>query len=167
MLRLALLFIVWPILELYVLIQIGRATGAWTTIGIVLLTGLAGAALAKHEGLRTYHRIRSELAAGRIPGDQLVDALLILIAGVLLITPGLISDMVGLAMLIPQARQVVRETLKRRFRARFTFTHFGHSGHRRPDGPTDDDIVDVEVREIERRQLDRGDRQDRPTGGQD
>lgn len=138
-------------LELYLLIQLGRATGALTTIGIVVVTGVVGAALAKHEGLKTYYRIRSELNAGHLPGDQLIDALLILMAGAVLITPGLISDGIGIALLVPHFRRIVRQRLKRRFAAKFTVMHFG-----RPPSPhTPDDIVDVEVREIDRKTLDR------------
>jgi UPF0716 protein FxsA len=151
MFRLALLFILWPIVEFYLLIQIGRATSAWTALAIVILTGVVGAALAKREGLKTYHRIRQELAAGQIPGDHLVDALIILVAGVLLITPGLISDTVGIALLVPHFRRLVREYLKRRFKARFTVMQFGRPGRPRPT----DDIIDVEVREIDRKPLGR------------
>jgi UPF0716 protein FxsA len=150
MLRLALLFILWPMLELYVLIQIGRATDAVTTIAIVVLTGMLGAVLAKREGLKTYYRIRGELNAGQLPGDHLIDALIILVAGAVLITPGLISDALGLALLVPHFRRIVRDRLKRRLRSRFVMS-FG-----RPPAPrSGDDIVDVEVREIDRKQLDR------------
>lgn len=160
MLRLALLFILWPIVELWLLIQIGRATSAWTTIALVILTGVAGAALAKREGLKTYYRIRDDLAAGRLPGDHLVDALVILVAGALLITPGLISDTVGIALLVPAARRALREHLKRRFRARFTVVGFGPPPGQRG---APDDMVDVEVREIRRRALD--DPKDKPPPG--
>lgn len=150
MLRLALLFILWPIVELWLLIEIGRATSAWATISLVIVTGVVGAALARREGLKTYYRIRDDLAAGRLPGDHLVDALVILVAGALLITPGLISDTVGITLLVPAARRALREHLKRRFRTRFTVIGFGSPPEARR-GP--DDIVDVEVREIGRRRL--------------
>jgi UPF0716 protein FxsA len=151
MLRLALLFILWPMIELYLLIQIGRATSAWTALAIVILTGVFGAALARREGLKTYHRIRGELAAGHLPSDGLVDALLILVAGALLITPGLISDTIGIALLIPPVRHRIREHLKRRFRTRFTIMGFGPGN----SGRRDDEFVDVEVREVGRKPLDR------------
>lgn len=151
MIRLAILFILWPILELWLLIRIGQATSALTTIALVILTGVIGAALAKHEGLRTYLRIREDLAAGRLPGDHLVDAMLILVAGVLLITPGLISDTLGIVLLIPPLRRKMREHLKHRFRSRFTVMSFGPAGGPRPGS---DDFVDVQVREVGRRELD-------------
>lgn len=150
MFRLALLFILWPIVELWLLIEIGRATSAWTTITLVILTGVVGAALAKREGLKTYYRMREDLAAGRLPGDHLLDALVILVAGILLITPGLISDTVGIVLLAPPARRALREYLKRRFRSQFTVMSFGSPG---TVGPSGDDMVDVKVREVRRRQL--------------
>ncbi|HOJ75646.1 MAG TPA: FxsA family protein [Phycisphaerae bacterium] len=153
MFRLALLLILWPLIELYLLIQIGRATSAFTALTIVILTGVVGAALAKREGLKTYHRIRQELAAGHIPGDHLVDALMILVAGILLITPGLISDTVGIALLVPHFRRLVREHLKRRLQARFAIRPSDYPGRARPT----DDIIDVEVREIDRKPLGRDD----------
>lgn len=150
MLRLALLFIIWSMTELYLLVQIGRATSAMTAIALVIVTGFVGAALAKREGIKTYSRIRSDLAAGRVPADQLIDALLILVAGLLLITPGLISDTVGIILLLPPARHRVREYLKKRFRSKFTFMHLGSPFQQRR---TDEDIIDVEVREISRKPL--------------
>ncbi len=158
MLQLVLLLIIWPIAEIYLLVQIGRAAGALTALAIVILAGVAGAALAKHEGFKTYQRIRSELAAGRVPSDDVVDALIILAAGVLLILPGLISDVIAIALLIPPIRRRFREHLKRRFRSRFTIMQFGPGGPRR----SDDEFVDVEVREIGRKQLD----SERPDGNE-
>lgn len=149
MLRLALVFILWPIVELALLIRIGQATSVGTAIAIVILTGVVGAALARREGVKTYYRIRDELAAGRLPGDQLIDALLILVAGALLITPGLISDGVGIALLIPPVRRFARNYLKRRFRDRFTIMHFGQPG----GAGSDDDFVDVQAREVDRKRV--------------
>lgn len=151
MFRLALLFILWPIVELWLLIQIGRATSFWTTLAIVILTGVVGAALARREGLKVYRQIRNDLAAGRLPADPLIDALVILVAGALLITPGLISDVVGIVLLVPPARRFVRTQLRQRFRSRFKIMAFGPGGPARSDS----DFVDVEVREVGRRELDR------------
>lgn len=150
--RLALLFTLLPLAELALLIKVGRATSVGTALGIVIATGVIGAAVARYEGLRTLVAIRREAAAGRLPGDQLIDALLILVAGLLLVTPGLITDTVGLLLLVPPARRFARERLKKRFRTRFTMMHFGSIGPSCP--PSDDDFVDVHARPADQKKID-------------
>ena len=113
--RLALLFILVPILEIAILIDIGRGIGTVPTILLIIGTGIAGAYLAKKEGIRILFTIRHKLARGQIPADELIDGLLVLIAGVLLITPGVITDIAGLLMLIPFLRLRLRNRLKQRF----------------------------------------------------
>ncbi len=152
MLPLALLFILWPILELALLIRIGEATSAGTAIALAVLPAILGAFLAKREGLKAWYRIQQALAAGEFPGDQLFDALLILISGVLLITPGLLSDAVGLLLLLPPVRRFARVYMKRRFRAKFTVMHFGSTPGRQKGG---DGFVDVEAHEVERKRIDK------------
>lgn len=115
-LRLVLLFTLLPILELYLLIEIGAVIGGFNTILIVLSTGVFGAWLAQQEGLRALQRVQSELNAGRMPTDALVDGVLILVAGVVMLAPGLITDAAGLLLLIPPSRAVVRRWLAERFR---------------------------------------------------
>ncbi len=139
--RLLLLFTVVPLIELALLIKIGERIGAWTTVGLVLLTGLVGAALARHEGWRTWTAIQHDLAAGRLPGDRIVDGLLILVAGVLLVTPGVMTDVVGLLLLFPLTRWQVRRYLKRRLEARMVVMG---PGPVRPAEPHDD-FIDVEA----------------------
>ena len=91
-LKLLLLFTVVPIVELALLIELGKATSLGTTLAVVVGTGLLGAWLARREGLRTWRAIESRLQEGRMPSDELVDGLLILVACVVLVTPGLITD---------------------------------------------------------------------------
>ena len=105
-----LLFVVVPLVELAILIWIGQWIGAWTTIGAVILIGATGAWLAKHQGLRTWSRIHESLSQGVMPGGELLDGLLLLIAAVLLITPGVLTDLVALLLFVP----AVRTFLKRR-----------------------------------------------------
>ncbi|MHC4800030.1 MAG: FxsA family protein, partial [Planctomycetota bacterium] len=104
-------------------------------------TGIIGAWLARHEGLRTLTHIRSQLAAGQLPGDQMIDALLILVAGALLVTPGVVTDAIGFLLLIPPARAWVRNHLKKRFKDKFVMTNLNHM-----DRPVRDDFIDVEVK---------------------
>lgn len=115
---LALAFIVVPIVELAVIIQVGSAIGVLNTIGLLLLSGVLGGWLMKREGLGVVRRIQDAVAAGRVPGTELVDAFLILFGGALMLTPGFVSDIVGMALLLPPVRAVVRGVLRRRFTAR-------------------------------------------------
>lgn len=140
--RLLLLFIVVPLLELAILIRVGAHIGVLATILMVVGIGVFGAWLARREGWRAISRIQADLAAGRLPGDSAIDALLVLVAGVLMITPGLLTDAAGLTLLIPPARAGVRRWLKRRFQGRLTIMHMGPVGFHRPA----DDLVDVEAK---------------------
>lgn len=106
--RLILLFTVIPLLELWILLQLGHVAGLPATIAVVLATGAVGAAVARIQGLATLQRARTALAAGRLPATEAVDGLLILLAGALLVTPGLLTDLCGLVLLVPRARSLVR-----------------------------------------------------------
>ncbi len=112
LLLLFLLFTLMPLLELWLLFQLSGVFGFWTTIAVVLLTGFVGAWLAKMQGWLTMFRIRSELAEGKLPAEAMGDGVMLLVAGVLLITPGVITDVVGLSLLLPPVRVVVRKILK-------------------------------------------------------
>ena len=105
---LAVLFILIPILEFTVLIEIGRRIGTLYTLMLVFGAGIAGAILAKMEGLRILSRIQEDLQAGTMPAEQLFDGLLVLVAGVLLITPGFLSDVAGLLLLFPPSRYPIK-----------------------------------------------------------
>lgn len=106
--RLFLLFLVVPALDLFVLVTVGARLGFWPTFGLVLLSALVGAYLAKREGLAALRRVQDKLAGGGLPGPELVDGLIVLFSGALLLTPGFITDIVGLAGLLPPVRAVVR-----------------------------------------------------------
>jgi UPF0716 protein FxsA len=142
--QLLLLFTLIPLIELAVMIKVGGIIGIGPTIAMVLAAGVLGAALARHEGLRTLHGVQADVAAGRVPGDRIIDALLILVAGVLLIAPGFVTDLIGVLLLIPPVRVLARGYLKKRFVARFTIISGAgpNSGH--PRGQ--DDLIDVEAR---------------------
>ncbi len=109
LLYLFLLFTLMPLLELWLLFQLSGVFGFWTTIAVVLLTGIVGAALAKAQGWHAMFRIQNELRAGKMPAKAMGDGVMILIAGVLLITPGVITDIVGLSLLLPPVRLGVRK----------------------------------------------------------
>ncbi len=107
-LRLLLLFTLVPLVELYLLIEIGGAIGVAPTIAIVIVTGVIGAALARWQGLGVLRRLQDDLSAGRPPTDALIDGLLIFVAGAVLLTPGLITDALGFLLLVPAGRAAVR-----------------------------------------------------------
>jgi UPF0716 protein FxsA len=110
--RLLLLFTVVPLLELYLLIEVGSRLGAGITVALIALTGGVGALLARMQGFRVLVQIRERLAQGRLPADELLSGGLVLAGGLLLVTPGLLTDAVGLALLIPFIRLRVVEGVK-------------------------------------------------------
>jgi UPF0716 protein FxsA len=113
LIKLILLLTLVPLVELALLVHLTRLWNSLAlTIGIVLATGLIGALLARHEGARVLRGIRSSLERGEIPADGLLDGLLILIAGALLITPGLLTDALGFILLAPPTRMPIRTGLK-------------------------------------------------------
>jgi UPF0716 protein FxsA len=111
--KLVLLFVVTPLVELAILVYLGTLLGILYTMLIVVATGLTGAFLAKKQGLATFSRIRSSIERGVIPGEELLHGALILIGGLLLLTPGLVTDLAGFAMLIPKTRKVVANWVRR------------------------------------------------------
>ncbi|MEQ8235103.1 MAG: FxsA family protein [Gammaproteobacteria bacterium] len=108
---LLLLLIGIPLTELYVLIKVGRAIGAGTTIGLVILTAVLGAWLLRLQGLATLARVRSALEAGELPAIELVEGLILLFTAVLLLTPGFITDAIGFAVLLPGVRRALAKGL--------------------------------------------------------
>ncbi|MCK4423749.1 MAG: FxsA family protein [Candidatus Omnitrophica bacterium] len=113
---LILLFTIIPVLELAVLIKVGTCIGAGNTILIVILTGVAGAYLARSQGILTLIKIQEDLNRGIMPGDKIVDGLMILCGGVMLLTPGLITDLIGFMALIPATRYLIKHWLKNKFK---------------------------------------------------
>lgn len=115
LLKLFLCFTLIPVVELYLLIQIGSAIGGFNTILLVILTGFAGAWLARMEGMHTMMKLRMNLQQGMMPGEELIDAVIIFVAGVVLLTPGLITDVFGLALLWPVTRNKFKQILRQKF----------------------------------------------------
>ena len=111
--RLFLLFALLPVIELALLVQIGSHIGVTPTVALVLATGAAGAFLARAQGLRALHRLQEALRAGSFPGDEIFDGALILGGGLLLLTPGLLTDAVGFGALVPGTRRLLKGFLKR------------------------------------------------------
>jgi len=112
LLRLALLFVLTPLVELAILVYLGTIIGALYTILIVVATGILGAFMARNQGLAVISRIRGSLERGIIPSDEIFDGALILAGGLLLLTPGIITDIIGFAVLVPQTRRIIGKWLR-------------------------------------------------------
>src|SRR5688572_30011295 len=113
-----LLFTIVPLIELAMLVWIGAETVWWVPIVFILFTGFAGAVLARWQGWRAIVRIQYELRAGRIPADAMMDGFLVLVAAILLITPGVLTDVAGFALLLPPVRSLVKRIVIRALRRR-------------------------------------------------
>ena len=100
-----LLFVIIPVIEIAVLMHVGAWIGAWPTIGIVIFTAWLGAKNVRQQGIATLNSVQTKMAQGQMPSEEIVTGLLLLVAGVLLVTPGFVTDIFGLSLLIPQVRQ--------------------------------------------------------------
>jgi UPF0716 protein FxsA len=141
LLPLVLLFIVVPIAELAVVIQVGQAIGVWWTIALLIADSILGSVLMRAQGRAAWRRFNETLHAGRVPAREVVDGGLVMFGGLLLLTPGFITDILGLLLLIPPTRAVVRRVLQRRIAARMTVSM---TTRERPDDIIDGTAVDVE-----------------------
>jgi UPF0716 protein FxsA len=108
---LVLLFILVPLAELYVIIQVGQAFGALNTIALLIVISAAGAWLARREGMSVWRRFQRQVETGAVPGKEIADGVMILFAGALLMSPGFLTDLLGIALLLPPVRAVVRGVL--------------------------------------------------------
>ena len=125
------LFVVVPIIELFVIIQIGQSIGVWWTIGLLIADSILGAMLMRSQSRAAWRRFNDTLAAGRPPARETIDGVLIIFGGALLLTPGFVTDAFGLIFLLPPTRAVVRKLLVRRFAGRMIVSA---TSSRRPGG---------------------------------
>ena len=121
---LLLLFVVVPLVELYVIIQVGQAIGALPTIALLLLDSIVGSLLLRAQGRTVWRRFRAALAAGRPPARETVDGALVIFGGALMLTPGFVSDAFGILLLLPPTRAFARRGILRSARTRL-FLGFG------------------------------------------
>jgi UPF0716 protein FxsA len=144
--RLLLLFTLLPLVELTLLAWLSAHTDWRLAVLFVIGTGVLGAWLIRSQGWRAWVRIRDELARGQVPAESIQDGLLILVAGLLLITPGVLTDIVGVLLLVPPVRRIVRLWLRRRWQGRFVVRSFGTAGPGRTgdvSGRHDETVIDV------------------------
>ncbi len=145
---LAVLFVVVPLLEIYVVIQVGQTIGAGWTILLLVVDSLLGAALLKHEGAAAWRALQEALASYRMPARELADGVLVLVGGTLLLTPGLITDVFGFFFILPftrpLARRVLTTVITRKFLGSGDRSSSGDTRTRQRPGP-DDSVVQGEV----------------------
>ncbi len=118
--RLLALFIIVPLVELYLLLRLADVTSPMTTFLIVIVTGVIGSMLARREGVMAWYRFRSAVAEGRVPSTELQDGLMIVFAAALLLTPGLLTDALGFTLLVPVGRSLMRRFVLSRYIGRFS-----------------------------------------------
>lgn len=118
--RLLLLFIAIPVLELMIFLFLGSKIGIGATLSIIVITAILGAYLTKSQGLKALQKYQTALAEGRLPHEEVLDGLMILIAGAVLLTPGFLTDTIGFLLLIPTVRNSVRGVLKNYLKTRVT-----------------------------------------------
>ena len=144
LLYLLLLFTLVPIAEIFVLIRISEVIEVGPTIGLIILTGVVGAALARREGLRTLLKIQESMSRGIMPAAELVEGMMIFAAGAMLVTPGVLTDALGFSLLIPPIRAFMRKRLTDYFRNRIVVT--GPSTMYK--GERQDQFIDVEYEDL-------------------
>lgn len=151
--RLFLLFLIVPVVDLAVLVAVGGRLGFLPTLGIVLFTAALGSYLARREGVAAWARVQSRLRAGAMPGPELLDGVMVLVAGVLLLTPGFVTDAIGLVGLFPPTRRLLSRALGRRLQrgietGAVRVVHAGRMGSR-PAEPVVEDAEVIDVGRIE------------------
>ncbi|HWI54143.1 MAG TPA: FxsA family protein [Desulfobacteria bacterium] len=111
--KLMLLFMIVPVLEIIIYVKLGQYIGVVPTLLTIILTGVVGVALARQQGISTFLKAREEMTAGRVPGSEILDGLIIFAGAIFLLTPGLITDITGFIFLIPSTRKIIRRFLKK------------------------------------------------------
>lgn len=169
---LVLAFVVVPLVELVVILQVGQVIGTGWTVALLVADSLLGAWLLKRESRRAWHDFRSALSAGRWPGDEVTQGGLIIVGGTLLLTPGFVTDLVGLLALLPPSRAVASRLIRRRLGPGVVLGSAASGARRRGDrrspggtasgrpGAADRDVLDVEVLGVEREPAGEGDGDD-------
>src|SRR6056297_2516498 len=155
--KLLMIFILVPLIELYFLLEISQFIGVFTTVMVIVFTGAAGVSIAKRQGYQVVNNIRSTLNSGKMPTDDLISALLILIGGVTLLTPGFLTDITGFLLILPGSRDLIGSVVKKRFIKYikenkvevYTSNRSYHSDYQDQSQNLDDDYIDVEAEEIE------------------
>lgn len=131
-------FLLMPLLELWVILQVGGAIGGWWTVLLLLADSVAGAVIVRREGRRAWSAFREALGAGRWPADEVAQGALVLVGGALLLTPGFVTDVMGLAFVLPPTRALLARGIRRRVKqGAIQVIGFGGPGAGPSGGPSD------------------------------
>jgi UPF0716 protein FxsA len=153
--KLSLLFTLVTAAELTILIPLSKAVGLLPTAGIIVGTAVLGASLAKRQGSAVWSRIQDELGSGGLPGDSLLDGIGVLIAGAFLLTPGVLTDIAGIGLLIPWVRAPIKSLAKDRLKKKLESSSVSYIEHRTgsvdsshgrwqsEESPTEAEVIDV------------------------
>ena len=147
--RLFLVFTSVSLLEIFVLVKVGSFLGAWPTVMLVIITALVGSALVRSQGLQLLQQLQRRLAQGETPGVQLIEGVMLLVTGVLLVTPGFVTDFCGLLLLQPKIRVSLAKTILAKVKLHPNVFMSGHYSHSQTGSPftgqkTDKDIIEGE-----------------------
>lgn len=142
-------FIIVPIIEIYLIVQVDAAIGGWETLGLLVLDSVVGAWLVRREGFSILARVQATLGRGELPTDDLVEGLLVLFAGALMLTPGFLTDALGFVLLLPPTRAMVRNVLKARFAGRIRVGRGAYGGPFGRHGFTNGGWTDVQWTDVQ------------------
>ena len=151
--KLLIFFVVLPLVELCLVLLLGQYVGIVWTIIFIIGTGILGTWLARTQGISTYQRIQQELSQGRMPTDSLIDGALILLAGVLLITPGVLTDLVGILLMVPPTRILFRRWLIAWFKRNFKIQTLVPGPRSSEDGVVDSYATETTSETVESRRI--------------
>lgn len=153
LIRLFLLFTIVPLIELAILMKLGNIFGVLHTIGLVVITGIIGAFLARNQGLKVIRELQECFSKGRIPTNPIIEGILVLVSAALLVTPGVLTDIIGFIFVIPYTRKIVRDFLKEYFKGKIAQgvhigmqsggSYGGHSQESKRFEGDKDDIIDI------------------------
>jgi UPF0716 protein FxsA len=142
---LVVLFLVVPFLELYVILQASHAIGGWSTIGVLVAISVIGGWLMKHEGRKVWRRFNEQVARGVVPSNDIADGVLLLGAGALLLTPGFLTDIIGILIMLPPTRALFRKVLVKRFMSKTGLADIGTTFGGGLFGRSRGDVVDTTI----------------------
>jgi len=153
--RLLLLFIIVPAIELVLLIQMGQWIGVLPTVGLIIVTGIVGAYLTRQQGLQVWRRMQQELQTGQMPGEALLEGAMILVAGAVLMTPGVLTDALGFLLLIPPSRKFISRLVSTQIQKRIAsgnihvqgFGPMGPMGNMNDLRPNNPNVIVIEPEE--------------------
>ncbi|MEZ5092619.1 FxsA family protein [Nocardioides sp.] len=128
-------FVVLPLVEIYVLIQVGQVIGAWPTVLVLVADSMLGAWIVRHEGRRAWQALNEALASGRMPASEIADGALILVGGALMLTPGFVTDILGALAVLPFTRPIARRLLAQVVSRRLLVVGMTSYDARRPGPP--------------------------------